>query len=246
MKKYVVIIAIIGISYALQPPSWELTGDIPVAITSYDIVETSSGALLVGISEWTSGSHAIIYRSTDGGNTWTGVCYPNLYGGSCWDLEATPSGRVYASMNLSNGVEQRIYYSDDDGQTWNLLQTRIPLNEIFNGVNNTSYTPVGLKYHNGKLYVFGRNKPISSYHQGPLFHGEVWYYDEATSTWGKYDLINLNADQGGWTIETGPGPSAGTYLYLGTYNTGTVIRSNNPISLQDSNKKLLKNKGSIK
>jgi hypothetical protein len=236
MKRRIILLIVVGIAgvlYGLQPPSWELTGDIPVALTAYDVVETPSGALLAAIAEWTSGSHALVYRSTDGGDTWTGTLFPVLVGGSCWDLELNASGRVYASANLSNGVEQRLYYSDDDGVTWAQLTMRIPLNEIYRGANSTAYYPVGLKCHDDKLYVFGRSKGTS---QGPLFHGEVWIYDEIGLTWSKWDLVDLNADEGGWTIETGPGPGAGTYLYLGTYNTGTVIRSTNPLAATSSEK----------
>lgn len=228
------LLAVLIFIYALVPPSWELTGDIPIAITTYDVVETPSGALLAAIAEWTSGSDAIVYRSTNGGDTWTGVCYPVLFGGSCWDLEVSSSGRIYASMNLSNGVEQRIYYSDDDGVTWSQLSIRIPLSEIYYGTNSTFRTPVGLKCYNNKLYVFGRSKGSA---QGPLFHGEVWIYDEVSDSWSKWDVVDLNADDGGWTIETGPGPAAGTYLYLGTYNTGTVIRSNSVITLKEKGEK---------
>ncbi len=237
MKRIFLILCTAGITlYAQQPPSWEMTGETATNVTRvYDIVETPSGVLIAGVRIG-GGTTYSIFRSTDGGNTWTNVLTGPSSATYCSDLEVTPSGRIYAALvQWYNYSSVWIYYSDDDGVTWTELpQPRIPLGEVFNRAGD----PVGIKYDNGVLYVFGRSQ---GYYQGPLFHGEVWYYTEATGKWAKWDLVNLNAQEGGWTIEIGPGPSAGNYLYLGTYSTGTVIRSQNPVSLLNNNSKKIKN-----
>jgi len=234
MKKYVAIcIMAIGL-YALQPPSWEVCGEIDPGVTNvYDLVETPNGVLIAATNfVYIGGAYYFFWRSTDGGNTWSlcDISYP-FYGAYHLDLESTPSGRVYAmyALQRTDGLVHFIFYSDDDGQTWSELpQPRIPLRIIFK-------QKVNIKYHNGKLYVWGLK---SSIHGGsPIFHTELWYYDEASSQWNKWDILPT---EHGFTIEKGPGPQAGqTYLYLGTSSsTGSakVIRINQPIgNLQNKN-----------
>jgi len=239
MKKYVAIcIMAIGL-YALQPPSWEMCPEIHSNATSVDyLVETPNGVLIAGTNPVNIGGNVYhsLWRSTDGGNTWS-PCSP-ITAGSMYlvGLELTPSGRVYViyciSPYLANPVIQ-IFYSDNDGGTWSELpQPRIPLAVIFRIRSGIPYR-IGIKYHNGKLYVWG---PKSNTLGSPIFHTELWYYDEASSQWNKWDILIDH----GFTIEKGPGPQAGqTYLYLGTSGpTGAanVIRLNQPIgNLQNKN-----------
>ena len=236
MKKCVAIcIMAIGL-YALQPPSWEMCGEIhPNVTTVYDLIETPNGVLIAGTNYAPpSGTVYYLWRSTDGGNTWSPCPVPNA-AINCYDLELTPSGRVYAiACYPSYGSDILILYSDNDGITWaQLPQPRIPLKVIF---TTWIVNDIGIKYHNGKLYIWGpvNSPPYSP--GGPFFHTELWYYDEASSQWNKWDILTNH----GYAIEKGPGPQTGqTYLYLGTSGpTGAakVIRLNQPIgNLQNRN-----------
>jgi len=238
MKKCVAIcIMAIGL-YALQPPSWEMCGEIHPNVSSVGyLVETPNGVLIAGtnVVNMGGGVYHSLWRSTDGGNTWS-PCSPinNSVSMSLAGLELVPSGRVYAIYSIDPSyifLGVRIFYSDDEGQNWvELPQPRIPLGVIFKGYR------IGIKYHNGKLYVWGpKNYPPYS-PGGPFFHTELWYYDEASSQWNKWDILTNH----GYAIEKGPGPQTGqTYLYLGTSGpTGAakVIRLNQPIgNLQNRN-----------
>ncbi|MEO0297168.1 MAG: sialidase family protein [candidate division WOR-3 bacterium] len=182
--------------------------------------------------------YTVIWKTTDGGNTWSPKLNVSSNSYNCYDLEITPSGRVYAIVAWPHfNSDILIYYSDDNGETWTqLAQPRIPLRVIY----STYFSPsdIRIKYHNGKLYLWGAasRPPYST--GGPLFHTECWFYDENTSQWKKWDILT----NPGFVIEKGPGPLPGqTYLYLGTaYTSGTakVIRINQPIgNLQKKMKK---------
>lgn len=72
----------------------------------YDIVMTSTGAIIA------SGDHGRIIRSTDEGESWSEMMYPD--GGRLYDLALVPGGALSAAGE--NGV---LLISDDDGLSWN-------------------------------------------------------------------------------------------------------------------------------
>lgn len=63
------------------------------------------------------------YRSTDYGNSWTLLAdaFPSS---TPLDVDVAPGGRVWAIWDADLASESRVYYSDDDGDTWVLSHTR--------------------------------------------------------------------------------------------------------------------------
>ncbi len=229
MKKILTVCIVVAGLYAQQPPSWEMCGEIsPTISTVYEIIETPDGSILAA-TDANANPTAVIWKSTDGGQTWNYVLIApsSLY--RCYDLEITPSGRIYAVVCWDYYTSDiLIYYSDNNGTNWSLLpQPRIPLKVIFSTYGQIN--DIGLKYHNGKLYIWGPNI-TPPYSKGGPYHAECWFYDENTSKWGKWDLP---FSYKGFAIEKGPGPVPGnTYLYLGTaFNGARVIRINEPIGI---------------
>ena len=73
--------------------------------------------------------HGAIFKTTDGGTSWTNVYTTAYYNDYCWKLFFTPNGIGYASIeSTSSGISQ-ILKSIDGGNTWNLKMVT-PLQNI--------------------------------------------------------------------------------------------------------------------
>ncbi|MEO1661242.1 MAG: glycosyl hydrolase [Pseudomonadota bacterium] len=85
---------------------------------------------------WSSGGERGVYKSTDGGDTWTNVLSAGEYTGAT-DLQIDPRNpdRLYAAMwqhhrtvaaYVGGGPESGLWKSDDGGDTWSELETGLP------------------------------------------------------------------------------------------------------------------------
>lgn len=96
-----------------QANFWQATKG-PLAGNVYSSIEHPSGYIFAG-------SDNDIYRSTDGGGSWTGVCATDAYVSS---LALGPSSSIFAATNGGS-----VYTSNDTGSTWTKLNT-----DFFNNI----------------------------------------------------------------------------------------------------------------
>lgn len=112
-----------------------------------------------------------------------------------------PSGRIYAACETEVATEWvhwlKVFYSDDNGRTWNDSETVIKSTEIGSGNN----TPAGsvfcevvpLELADGSVYLFGRTSLgyigyIKSYDRGKTFDTEHVYTTPFLSTENCYNI----------------------------------------------------------
>lgn len=85
----------------------------------YEITPLPTGTVLLGTH-----SQAVIYRSTDIGQTFTSVANLNSGAGQGQVLGIVPvGGHVLAFVNQDGGAASKVYVSDDDGLTWTAVGT---------------------------------------------------------------------------------------------------------------------------
>lgn len=101
-----------------------------------------------------------LLRSTDG-NTWS-LVDSNLKNASALEYG---NGRW---LNYNSQSPPGLYYSDDDGLTWNLMSTNL---------NFPSDAFIGYKYYEGLWVAGGSTDPLLS------FSGMIWYSDDNGNTW---------------------------------------------------------------
>ncbi len=86
-----------------------------------DIVVTSSGTVLAAVREAGFGSTSTfsggIYRSTNGGGTWTKITNTDMQTRGA-DLEIAANGDIYACMGIGGTVTGKIMKSTNDGVSW--------------------------------------------------------------------------------------------------------------------------------
>ncbi len=95
--------------FFLLPPSWEFTGEISSATVIYDIIEANDGSLIASGSA-SSGSYRL-WRSTDNGNTWSGV--GPVTSSAFRSLLKTSGGSLFAGRD-----DGWLYRSNDNGANW--------------------------------------------------------------------------------------------------------------------------------
>jgi photosystem II stability/assembly factor-like uncharacterized protein len=128
-----------------------------------------------------------IYRSTDGGGTWTKVLYrdPNT-GGSDVAIDTNNSNIVYASLweeqlgpwedgNTYDGTKGGLFKSTDDGDTWKPLTKGLPENVVHIQValcaadSNRLYATLATSHEGG----YGSGAGLGVYRSDDA--GESWY-----------------------------------------------------------------------
>jgi len=109
-----------GAGRALGAASWEAIGPFGGDVSDVAASTTAAGVVLAGLAPST-GSGGTMFRSTDGGASWSEVTA--LSGLSVYDIELAPDGTAYA------GTMDSVYKSTDDGATWTQQNLGIGLND---------------------------------------------------------------------------------------------------------------------
>ena len=129
-----------------------------------------------------------IYRSTDGGTTWTKVLYKDVNtGGSDVQIDPSNPGVVYASMweetlgpwedgNSYDGTKGGLFKSTDGGNTWKPLTKGLPDDVVHIQVAISASNP-------DRLYATLATKHESGY--GSAVGLGVYRSDDAGETWYK-------------------------------------------------------------
>jgi len=144
-KTVLLLLTLIG---ALQgaPPGWyplgELGGEANMvhSILKVPVV----GYLYAGVSDRNYGHAARIYKSTDGGYTWS--CILGVGGSySFWDIQFDQQN--YRLWGVTNVSGKPLYYSLDYGEHWHYVEAPEPVDSVGYGFS--------IFIHNGKIYVGG-------------------------------------------------------------------------------------------
>jgi len=108
-----------GTREAPLPADWHALGPFGGDVDAVAASPTTSGLVLAGLAP-TTGS-GTLYRSTDGGDTWSEVA--SLSGLSVYDIEFASDGTAYI------GTMDGVWKSVDDGQTWTAMNLGIGVND---------------------------------------------------------------------------------------------------------------------
>ncbi|MFG0326962.1 MAG: GC-type dockerin domain-anchored protein [Phycisphaerales bacterium JB037] len=100
--------------------TWSALGPFGGDVEKVAASPTASGTLLAGIAP-ASGTGGTMYRSTDGGASWTQIA--SFAGRSVYDIEFASSGTAYA------GTIDGVWRSTDNGVTWTNLPLGIGVND---------------------------------------------------------------------------------------------------------------------
>jgi hypothetical protein len=161
-----------------SPSSLENAGVLALAFDS-------TGTIYAGLaSEALSG----VYRSTDNGETWRGGNF-NESLGSVNDLEATPSGDIYAGIFDHLPTAYNVLRSTDRGANWN------PLNIENSWVSSMAIQP-GMSGAEDTLYAGVRGGGLVDPESGVLTYYGVFKSLNRGSSWipiGK-ELSNTNVN----------------------------------------------------
>lgn len=157
---------------------------------------------------WTGGVYSYVYKSTDGGRTFTTIdessllaaTHPGYYGriggggndGAIFNIQVAPNGYVYCATETGGWV-----YSPDNGATWN------PLDYDYNNPNSTmaivshAGNVSGLGFtKNGKIVVQGGGGSIDPTYAGLYLVDPVAHTVQACNGFpayylGMYDIYNI-------------------------------------------------------
>ncbi|MDA1053261.1 MAG: Ig-like domain-containing protein [Planctomycetota bacterium] len=151
-------------------------------------VRKNGNLILATANNFGGGVNGGVYRSANGGGTWTFVSGSGgLGGGAAFDIvhDPTVANRYYVSIQSTG-----IFRTDDAGTTWtNVSAGNAALNSaITNAGNNNAEMAVG---SNGRLYVLVMVNGQANY---------IGFTDNAGVTWTAMDLP-LTPDAGGGADE---------------------------------------------
>lgn len=153
---------------------------------------------------WSEGGDRGVYKSTDGGVTWTNVKSVSAYTG-CNDLVMDPRNPniLYAAFHqrmrkvftyIGGGPESAIFKSTDGGATWKKLETGLPGGDVgrmalaISPVNpDVLYTVVEAKDDKGGIYR--SNNLGASWEKRTSFFTSGNYYQEVTCDPKNVDRI---------------------------------------------------------
>ncbi|MCT4665675.1 MAG: T9SS type A sorting domain-containing protein [Flavobacteriales bacterium] len=146
--------------------------------------------------------HSSIFRSEDGGNTWSATTLASGGNSSAYttNILVTPSGVTYGVLNSDAPSNKRgIWRSNDHGNTWENI-----LPDSFPGV----YERIVMDYNpqnENQVYFFAQT-PNFGKHTNTFFDGEDW-----NSLWlYEYDENDTNSVSGTWTDLSDNLPDEGT------------------------------------
>lgn len=105
---------------ALPAASWQALGPFGGDVADVAASPTAPGVVLAGLAP-SSGVGGSLFRSTDGGASWSEVA--SLAGLSIYDLEFAPDGSAYA------GTLDSVYKSTDGGASWTQQNLGIGAND---------------------------------------------------------------------------------------------------------------------
>lgn len=119
-------------------------------ISDFAVAPGSASTFLLGIYRNDEGGAAGVYRTTNGGATWTLV-----FAGAGWftfDFSRTAPGRAYLHSDLDGTA--RLHASDDGGASWKEIAAALPSDTpIFLAVHPTDSTRLYLGYPGGDLHM---------------------------------------------------------------------------------------------
>ena len=172
--------------------------------------------------------HEAIYRSTDGGATWSKVLGQGGNGTNWADVIVTPSGRLYAaihgrSSSYMDGFDQLSndgVWTSTDGTTW----TRIAgTTGDVSGFGFPTTTPTGWETYNeyGRIvlaYAPSNTDLVYAYYEKISTESELFKYDQSASTWtdlsSNISAINTN-NLAGYSIGIAIKPDNANYIFIG-------------------------------
>jgi len=179
-------------------------------------------------SEVYAATYGRIYRSTDGGTSWTAALTSNPDRSSNGyaartDVEVTSSGEVYAALSSGGDDRNGLFYST----------TGDPIGA--DSSNWTNITPSGWPSTFGRTVlainpsnedeVWALTKAYSGTGSGPNGH-ELWRYDQSTGSWTDYTSYLPNRggatgtfnSQNGYDLIIEVHPDNGNVLFVGDIN----------------------------
>ena len=185
-----IIIACFSPSFAQD--FWQLAGNTSTTYGIRPIVTNANGDIFLGTSSDIYGNG--IFRSTDGGNSWTQTGLTDLF---IWDVLIDASGNIFAGT-----MNEGVFRSTDNGDSWTQINTGfIPqdntinslainsIGEIYAGATNAIYvstnsgdvwTPINSPNYNGffPLEINAENDLFLGASGGRLFrstnNGQSW------------------------------------------------------------------------
>jgi photosystem II stability/assembly factor-like uncharacterized protein len=139
--------------------------------------------------QWTPNHERGVFKTTDGGRTWTQSLYLDDVTGAI-DVEMDPSNHdvLYASMwQIDTGPASGVYRTTDAGKTWARLANGLPSGLI--GRSNVAVAPS----RPATVYAFLDNRTGVASADGdrPYVGGEVYRSDDRGDTWHKANTQDL-------------------------------------------------------
>lgn len=155
---------------------------------------TSAGSLLVALG-------GVVYRSTDGGSSWSthSISLPDT--SSLWSISEDSNGNIFASQ--SSGSEVALYKSTDDGQSWTQIADGTTFSNFPTHVHRVRVHPVS-----DYVIVTGGDDP-----------GIDGYY-RSTDAGSSWDFLEPNVE-GQW-VGIGLHPTDGNIYFIGADGGGNT------------------------
>ena len=147
---FIVVTAILvsGYSQLFSQNFWQQTGNTSTTFATRPLVTNANGDIFIGTNSGTAGNG--IYRSTDGGNSWTHSGLSNLY---IWDIVIDASGNIFAGTALEG-----VWRSTNNGDSWTQFNT---------GFNSLDYNVYSLAINSfGHIYAGAINSIYRSTNNG--------------------------------------------------------------------------------
>jgi photosystem II stability/assembly factor-like uncharacterized protein len=160
---------------------------------------------------WSAGGERGLYKTTDGGSTWTSVLHVSDDTGIS-DIVFDPKNAdvLYASsyqrrravgQMIGGGPEGGIWKTKDAGRTWTKLKNGLPKDDVGRialGIDPKNparvYALVSAKMARGRGFAGGAGAPPS----GPVVDEQGFYRsDDAGNTWARIGKVTPTAGRGG-------------------------------------------------